>query len=260
MRARRHRRSRRPPRAPRDRAAPGEPQRRHRSSWARTGCSASAPATVARRATPAPVTRPRATASRSTPCSASCCASIRRRSGGRQYSIPPDNPFASGGGRPEIWAYGLAQPVEVLVRRGDRCPRGSATSARTRSRRSTGSRRTPSRRSTSAGRVGRATTSSEATTRPAPSDRSWSTPTTAAARVSGGFVYRGTKIPDLVGTYLYSDFCDGTIRGTPVGAGVVGEEINFGVEAADVTGFGQDHDREVYVLSQRDGLLRIDPV
>ena len=31
-------------------------------------------------------------------------------SAGRQYTIPSDNPFANGGGLPEIWAYGLRNP------------------------------------------------------------------------------------------------------------------------------------------------------
>ncbi|HOQ25320.1 MAG TPA: PQQ-dependent sugar dehydrogenase [Methanomassiliicoccaceae archaeon] len=35
------------------------------------------------------------------------------RSEGREYGIPPDNPFADGGGLPEIYAYGLRNPYHI---------------------------------------------------------------------------------------------------------------------------------------------------
>ena len=35
---------------------------------------------------------------------------VDHTSTGKQYAIPPDNPFASAGGLPEIWAYGFRNP------------------------------------------------------------------------------------------------------------------------------------------------------
>jgi glucose/arabinose dehydrogenase len=35
---------------------------------------------------------------------------VDRSEGGKNYAIPPDNPFVAGGGLPEIWFYGLRNP------------------------------------------------------------------------------------------------------------------------------------------------------
>jgi glucose/arabinose dehydrogenase len=79
-----------------------------------------------------------------------------------------------------------------------------------------------------------------------------------ACAVIGGFVYRGTKIPRLRGTYLFSDNCDGTIRLlVPDGAGDVTMH-DSGLKSESVSSFGQGNGGALYVLSQADGISRID--
>jgi glucose/arabinose dehydrogenase len=81
---------------------------------------------------------------------------------------------------------------------------------------------------------------------------------TGACAVVGGYVYRGTKISGLDGTYFFSDNCDGTIRLLePDGAGV--QEVDSGLKSSSVSSFGQANDGTLYVLSQSHGLFRIDP-
>ncbi len=74
--------------------------------------------------------------------------------------------------------------------------------------------------------------------------------------VMGGSVYRGTKIPALEGWYVFSDYCDGTLRALRVVDGDV-QERKLGAKAEAVTSFGQGDDGEIYVLSQFRGLFRI---
>jgi glucose/arabinose dehydrogenase len=80
---------------------------------------------------------------------------------------------------------------------------------------------------------------------------------TGACAVVGGFVYRGTKIRALDGTYFFSDNCDGSIRLLePDGDGV--RAVDSGLAAPAVSSFGQSNNGTLYVASLTDGLYRID--
>ena len=77
--------------------------------------------------------------------------------------------------------------------------------------------------------------------------------------IVGGFVYRGSKIPDLRGSYLYSDNCNPKISAIKVENGRVVGQRDLGVTLRSVSSFGQDADGELYVLSLTNGLYRVDP-
>ncbi|MFD3483259.1 PQQ-dependent sugar dehydrogenase [Streptomyces sp. NPDC058665] len=77
--------------------------------------------------------------------------------------------------------------------------------------------------------------------------------------VTGGFVYRGSAIPELRGQYLYSDYCDGTVRTLKLKNGKVTGQGDLGVNPGEVISFVQGGDRELYVLTLGGGISRIDP-
>ncbi len=75
----------------------------------------------------------------------------------------------------------------------------------------------------------------------------------------GGYVYRGTKVPALEGWYVFSDYCDGTLRALRIAEDGTVTQRKLGATADAVTSFGQGGDGELYVLSQSRGLFRIAP-
>ncbi len=83
---------------------------------------------------------------------------------------------------------------------------------------------------------------------------------TGACAVVGGHVYRGTRIPDLRGAYLFTDNCDGRVRALRLGPdGAVELERDLGISVQGPTTFGEDGAGELYVASGTDGVFRIDP-
>ncbi len=76
--------------------------------------------------------------------------------------------------------------------------------------------------------------------------------------VTGGYVYRGAAVAGLAGTYLFGDYCSGTIWGLDAAAErpVPRTLLESGVSIAS---FGEDEAGEVYVVDLGGRLYRVVP-
>ena len=179
-------------------------------------------------------------------------------SAGRPYGIPPGNPFADGrGGAPEVWAYGLRNPWRFSWDRAD----GRLFIA------DVGQDNFEEVNAVAGTRAGanygwnqrEGLHPYKGGSRPSGAiDPVIELPLTdGLCAVIGGYVYRGTRIPGLVGRYVFTDFCDSTLlAGRPVDGAWVVEGL--GLEGRRVTTFGQDEAGELYLLDSS-GLSRLDP-
>ncbi len=80
----------------------------------------------------------------------------------------------------------------------------------------------------------------------------------AECSVTGGFVYRGSAIPALRGTYLFADYCSGRVWGlTRQGNSWVNRDVLS--TGFLITTFGEDEAGEIYLSNGRNGTIhRID--
>jgi glucose/arabinose dehydrogenase len=76
--------------------------------------------------------------------------------------------------------------------------------------------------------------------------------------ITGGYVYRGSKIPALVGAYLFADYCDGQIRGLTVSGGRVRTVRALGPNPGNVVSFGEAANGDLFVLTTT-AVWRVDP-
>ena len=77
--------------------------------------------------------------------------------------------------------------------------------------------------------------------------------------VTGGFVYRGSTIPELFGAYLYADYCAGDLRALAVTDGAVVDDATIADPVDGPVSFAQGPGNELYLLAQSGPLLEIVP-
>ena len=75
--------------------------------------------------------------------------------------------------------------------------------------------------------------------------------TTATARGDGRLRVPRESDSELRGSYVYGDLCDNHVRTLRLEEGRIVEERD--------AGFGEDVERELYVLSLPDGLFKLEP-
>jgi glucose/arabinose dehydrogenase len=76
--------------------------------------------------------------------------------------------------------------------------------------------------------------------------------------ITGGYVYRGSALPEIAGRYFYSDFCNGWLRSFLVAGGVAIERTDWGVTpVGNIQSFGVDSSNELYVLTSAGGVYRL---
>jgi glucose/arabinose dehydrogenase len=177
---------------------------------------------------------------------------------GRPYAIPRDNPFRGGGGRAEIWAYGLRNPWRIAFdppthllyiadvgqnqwEEIDVMPAGRG-GFNYGWNWMEGNHRFRSGSGRPSGLVVPLVEYDHG----------------EGCSITGGVVYRGKEVPALVGHYLFSDYCSGWVRSFRVdGTRAVEFRQWKGLEAGAVTSFGVDGAGELYVLSAPNRVFRV---
>jgi glucose/arabinose dehydrogenase len=176
------------------------------------------------------------------------------------YAVPADNPFArSRRGRPEIWAYGLRNPWRFSFDRatgelwiGDVGQNAweeiNVEDPRRGGGLNYGWKRMEGRHCYSP-RQGCDATGLHLPIHEYGHDRGCS--------VTGGYVYRGRAIPELVGRYLFADYCNGRIWALRRDGNAA--DVSVLLESRRrVSSFGEDAAGELYVCDHEGSILRLE--
>jgi glucose/arabinose dehydrogenase len=173
---------------------------------------------------------------------------------GSPYAIPEGNPFADGGGAPEVFAYGVRNPWRNAFD-GDLLYIADV------------------------GQNAWEEISVIDVTKDAGANLGWRTMEgrdcypagtmcvqggmvmpihvyghDVGCSITGGIVYRGKALPALDGRYFFADYCSGVIEGLRYENGAAAAVVNTGESVGTVTSFGTDAEGEMLITTD-DGLV-----
>lgn len=171
---------------------------------------------------------------------------------GDPYAVPGDNPFVSGGGADEVWAYGLRNPWRfsfddesgmIYIADVGHADQEEVNVV-----------------PISEGGYNFGWSDVEGTRcfHAQPCDLAlYTSPAIIylheeGCSITGGYVYRGSEIPELDGTYFYSDWCSQWVRSFKFVNGQVTEETDWTDELGtigQINSFGVGGDGELYLVT-----------
>ena len=177
---------------------------------------------------------------------------------GRPYAIPPDNPYATSGGRPEIFALGIRNPwrfsfdretgmlwladvgqykweeIDLVVAGGNygwRIMEGAHCYHPEEGCNPEGLMFPIAEYGHEEGRCS----------------------------ITGGYVYRGTAVPAIRGLYLFGDYCSGELWSLSAAANRRGSTMPRLLMKTGfrISSFGEDEAGEVYIVDHKGGIYRV---
>ena len=179
---------------------------------------------------------------------------VRREENGRPYAIPADNPFVSlDKARGETWSYGMRNPWKMSFDRktgdlwvGDvgwelwelvyRVSKGDNFGWSI--------------------VEGSQPVHTEGKRGPTPIvPATMEIPHTDGASITGGVVYRGKKLPELEGVYVFGDWETRRGGGAKVTDAGLGERVELIDPTVRIVDFAEDNDGELYLLDHEDGSI-----
>jgi putative heme-binding domain-containing protein len=179
---------------------------------------------------------------------------VDRPAGGRGYSIPADNPFLDlPGARGELFSFGHRNPWKLSFDRqtgdlwvGDVGLEMWELVCRVKPGDNYGwslvEGSNPIHRDWPRG--------------PSPVVKAWcEVPHTAGASITGGFVYRGKKFPELVGRYVFGDWVSRRVWSVAATGDGPGPLVDLVAPTIRVICFAEDRDGELFILDYDDGSI-----
>lgn len=179
---------------------------------------------------------------------------VNGTSSGRAYRIPASNPYVGRTGRDEIWSRGLRNPWrwsfdrlkgdfwigDVGQNRYEEIDRSTVTENASRGRGVNYGWRVmegrhcyrPSSGCSTSGKILPVVEYTHS----------------QGCSVTGGYVYRGTKLPSLVARYVFGDYCTGTIWTIPRTARGPATKSLLMDTSYRISSFGEDESGELYVV------------